>query len=1211
MRTNTTILPFLFFGSILTAQTPRLVVPIGHTKFVKAVAFSPVERLVLTGGQDRKVILWGYDGREIRTYENHSDLVSAVAFSPDGQYILSGSQDKTAFRCKLDGSDTLRLSSGHTGAITSVAFDPNGKFILTGSEDSTAGLWDAGGKFIRAITGHTDVVTSVAFSPNGKLILTASRDSTARLWDLNGKPGKVFEEHGDWVLSAVFSPDGKLVLTGSMDRTARLRELSGGNPRSFTDHTDRVSSVAFSPDGTQVLTGSDDLSARLWNLAGEPVDTFSGHTSYITSVAFSPKTPEDPAGGKYVLTGSEDNSAVIWTSDGAKQAILTGHSSTVNSVAWSPAGQYLLSGNSDSTARLWDLTHPRVTVLSGHSGEITSAKFSPGGDSILTGSKDHTARLWHLNGDSIQIFSGHTEWVNSAAFSPDGQQILTGSKDRTARTWTLDGKHKPFTQYQDEVTAVDFASTGNPYVVARGNSLDLFWEGQSSFVRANIRGITSAVFSPDGDQLLVGSQDHTAKLLGLAGQVEMTFPGHQNWVSSVAFSPPTDQDPDGGEYLLSGSWDNTVKLWNYTGEPMHTFRGHSARVNSVAFSANAKFVLSGSGDNTAKIWNRSTGEMLLTLIALDDGEWAVTAPTGMFDASPGAMSLMYFVVGQEIIELDQLKERYYEPGLLAKTLGFSTDWLRSVDRLDSVELFPAVSLSLDSTQHRLRIALSPRSGGVGKLSIFVNGKEIIEDAVAGKAAGITRDTTITIALDTFSRYFLSSEPNAVAVRVYNRENWLRSPMHTVEYSPSFVSSKGGPSGSSELSSLDDKPDPALHLLLVGVADYAGTTLDLRYTAKDAEDMAAALRQAGGQLFGADSVFVHLLSTTPDSLQPSKANIKAAFEAIARRAKAEDILVAYFSGHGTNYGDAEKSLFYFLTMEIGDFNLSDPWVRDQRAISSDELTRWINQVPAQKQVLIVDACNSGKVAEDIMRTGGKSLTSSQIRALERVKDRTGMFILSGSAADQKSFEASGFRQSLLTYSLLEGMKSGAALDAGNVDVIRLFQHAELRVPVLARNLQEVQVPMPAFPKGGGTIYLGTVNDRVTIPLDSINNIFIRSTFQDEAHFDDPLGLSSATDSYLIEQDAAGASYIFLDVRDFAGAYSIKGLYNTVGSELKLRARLFKGKEPVGDLITDQGPRNDLNAMTRRVGRKATQTANEVTRMANEAARMAKEAAQMAN
>jgi hypothetical protein len=33
-----------------------------------------------------------------------------------------------------------------------------------------------------------------------------------------------------------------------------------------------------------------------------------------------------------------------------------------------------------------------------------------------------------------------------------------------------------------------------------------------------------------------------------------------------------------------------------------------------------------------------------------------------------------------VIELEQLKERYYEPGLLAKIMGFDKDELRNVSR---------------------------------------------------------------------------------------------------------------------------------------------------------------------------------------------------------------------------------------------------------------------------------------------------------------------------------------------------------------------------------------------------------------------------------------------------------------------------------------------------------------------------------------------------
>jgi uncharacterized caspase-like protein len=583
-------------------------------------------------------------------------------------------------------------------------------------------------------------------------------------------------------------------------------------------------------------------------------------------------------------------------------------------------------------------------------------------------------------------------------------------------------------------------------------------------------------------------------------------------------------------------------------------------------------VLTGSEDNTTKLWDTNSGQCLATLIAIDSADWVVTTPSGLFDASPSAMNLMHFVVGIEAIELEQLKERYYEPGLPAKVMGFSSEPLRSVVAFEAIAMYPRIQLQLDSAKHQLHIALQPRDGGMGKLSIFVNDKEIIEDALQGAGPGWDRDTSIVLDLAPFARYFLTDTLNTVAVRAYNRENWLRSPLHTLAYRPDFVSAKGGAGQTTRLTSFRKKRHPALHLLLVGVADYAGTALDLKYTAKDAEDMASALRQAGGELFGADSVFVHLFSTTPGKPQPSKANIQAAFEAITARAKAEDILLAYFSGHGVNYGEAEKSLFYFLTMETGSFDLSDPGIRAARAISSEELTSWINLVPAQKQVLIVDACNSGKIVEDV-GVGGKSLTASQIRALDRMKDRTGMFILSGSAADQKSFEATKFRQSLLTYSLLEAMQ-GAALNDSDIDVMRLFDHACTKVRELAAELSLVQEPAPNYPRNAGTIFIGRVNEKVNIKLARPGVVFVSSAFQDEAQFNDPLNLADAVNSYLREEDAAGAGFLFFDLKNIPDAYSIKGLYTIKDDAVTIRARLFKGKTVVGTEFTITGKTSDM-------------------------------------
>ena len=66
-------------------------------------------------------------------------------------------------------------------------------------------------------------------------------------------------------------------------------------------------------------------------------------------------------------------------------------------------------------------------------------------------------------------------------------------------------------------------------------------------------------------------------------------------VWAVAFSPD-------GQRVLTGSADHTARLWDAaTGEAVATLTGHTAAVSAVAFSPDGKRVLTGSGDKTARL----------------------------------------------------------------------------------------------------------------------------------------------------------------------------------------------------------------------------------------------------------------------------------------------------------------------------------------------------------------------------------------------------------------------------------------------------------------------------------------------------------------------------------------------------------------------------------------------------------------------------------
>ena len=69
-----------------------------------------------------------------------------------------------------------------------------------------------------------------------------------------------------------------------------------------------------------------------------------------------------------------------------------------------------------------------------------------------------------------------------------------------------------------------------------------------------------------------------------------------------------------------------------------------------------------SKDGTVKLWDLAAGKEIATLISIGAQDWAVTTPSGLYDASPGAMKLMHYVVGMDVVTLRQIKERYWEPG---------------------------------------------------------------------------------------------------------------------------------------------------------------------------------------------------------------------------------------------------------------------------------------------------------------------------------------------------------------------------------------------------------------------------------------------------------------------------------------------------------------------------------------------------------------------
>lgn len=143
-------------------------------------------------------------------------------------------------------------------------------------------------------------------------------------------------------------------------------------------------------------------------------------------------------------------------------------------------------------------------------------------------------------------------------------------------------------------------------------------------------------------------------------------------------------------------------------------------------SADGRFFASGGADSTIKLWDMRMGRELASLTAIREKDWVVVTPVCQFDASPGAMRILHWTYDLELIELNQLKQRYYEAGLLSRLLGFNDTPLRVATPFSDADLFPSIEFTgTEPTDFKAHLRLTNRGGGIGRVAVLRNGKEAI------------------------------------------------------------------------------------------------------------------------------------------------------------------------------------------------------------------------------------------------------------------------------------------------------------------------------------------------------------------------------------------------------------------------------------------------------------------------------------------------------
>ncbi|KAL6856447.1 WD40-repeat-containing domain protein [Trichoderma novae-zelandiae] len=161
--------------------------------------------------------------QEDRDYKRHSGNILAVAASSDGKFVVTGGQDKKIIVYDAATLKPLKVFTHHRDAVTGLAFRRGTNQLYSCSKDRTVKVFSLDElAYIETLFGHQDEVIDIDALAQDRCLSVGARDRTARLWKVAEQTQLVFRGGAvDKKPQPGVNPRS-LLHEGSMDRVAMI-----------------------------------------------------------------------------------------------------------------------------------------------------------------------------------------------------------------------------------------------------------------------------------------------------------------------------------------------------------------------------------------------------------------------------------------------------------------------------------------------------------------------------------------------------------------------------------------------------------------------------------------------------------------------------------------------------------------------------------------------------------------------------------------------------------------------------------------------------------------------------------------------------------------------------------------------------------------------------------------------------------------------------
>ncbi len=1051
------ILVIVLFPFLSFSQSLETIIQKGHELAVVTVAISSDSNYVATASKDKSARLWEMStGREVRSFLGHEATVTSIEFTSDGKFLITGSNDKTIrIWDVVTGKELHRIITADI--ITDLSIDPKMKFFVvagygnTGYGDSATVYDFKSRKIIMKISTAADKGlgsgVDVAISPDGKWIGFGEDNHTVNLYNTSDwAKVKTFEyeegQCGGCGTRLVFSPDNKFLYLASNSGPLRKYDLATFERKhTFEKKTNDLTGLAISGDGKKIAR-STEKGITVWEtLKGDSLFSLTAlEKGEFHEIAFT----QD---GKKIIVASDNNTAIRWNiENGKKENPLTGFlnqrdqggldydpnfywQSAIakyvrfkNSLLISNDGKTLIKGKFGTKVKRWDIATGKTAMeYVGHKKAVLCYDLSRDGKRLLTGGGDGKIMLWNLEtGDSLFVIQTYREPIFDIHFNSDETKVASSSWDGSFKIHDLSTKKLlTYIEFQGGSAYSLIFHPNDLYVfTARlDNSLQL-WELDTRKEVRNFIGhtdiISSIRLSSDQKMLLSASWDGSVRLWDVGtGLMSKKFTGHHGAVHSAIFSPDE-------KLIYSAGADRVIRVWDAnTSMVVKTFEGHNAEVSSLLFSPDNKMLISHSVDGVTKFWDLGTGKEFFEHIHLGENDWMVKIPEGYFNGTGDARKYIHFVNGLKTYSVDQFFNEFYRPDLLPKIFQNRSGGNESKGIQGKLKNSPPPSVKIavipaSAGKADVYVRLIDNGNGAGNLKLFHNGKSIALNREALQfPSSRGQATTYQHTID------LIGGSNTFSATASNKDN-IESDPQTAELFSDHVTKNS-----------------TCFILAVGINQYKNTKLNLNYARPDAESFGKLMTDNNSQLFKNIE-----LSCLYDE-DATKQKILAKLDEFSQKISQEDVFIFYYAGHGSMVDNR----FYFIPTE--NLRLYDANSLSKEAIEAGVLQEKFKHIKALKQLIIMDACQSGGSVE-LLATRG----ANEEKAIAQLSRSAGIHVMASAGSEQFATEFAELGHGLFTYVLikaLQGEADGAPKD-GKVTIYELKSYIDDQVPEMTRKLK---------------------------------------------------------------------------------------------------------------------------------------------------------------